>query len=75
MTKSVIDTLCVRLPLTPVIVRVEVLVGVFILVLTESVDEELDGLGLKPTVAPLGRPLTLKLTWPASPFTGVIDTE
>ena len=30
---------------------------------------------LKAPVAPAGNPLTLKLIWPANPFTGVTQTE
>ena len=57
--------LCARLPLTPVIVSVLLPVGVLALVVTERVDDEVAGLALKEPVAPLGSPLTLRLTEPA----------
>ena len=66
---TVIST--VRGPLIPVIVRVYVPVGVLVLVVTESVDDEIAGFGLKVPLAPLGNPATLKLTWPAKPRIGV----
>ena len=64
----------VRLPLRPVMVRVLLPVGVLALVVTESVDDEVAGLGLKEPVAPLGRPLTFRLTEPAKLPLGLIVT-
>ena len=66
--------LCARLPLTPVMVSVLLPVGVLALVVTESVDDEVAGLGLKEPVALLGRPSTLRLTEPAKPPLGAIVT-
>ena len=44
------------------------------LVVTDRVDVEVAGLGEKLPLAPVGRPLTLSVTWPAKPFVGLIVT-
>jgi hypothetical protein len=41
-------------------------------VVTESVDDPVAGFGLNVPVAPVGSPLTLKVTDPLKPFTGVM---
>jgi hypothetical protein len=53
---------------------VKVPVGVVATVVTERVDDAVAGFGLKLPLAPLGSPLTLKLTWPLKPFVGAIVT-
>jgi hypothetical protein len=75
LTAKVTVVVWVRLPLVPVIVSVEVAVGVLAAVLTFNVEELPVGLGLKLAVAPVGRPLTLNVTWPPNPFEGVTDSE
>ncbi|HEY3136791.1 MAG TPA: hypothetical protein VGL29_12250, partial [Blastocatellia bacterium] len=56
--------LCTKLPLVPVIVRVEVPVGVVLLVVTVIVEdpEPVTEGGLKLAEAPAGKPLALKVT-------------
>ncbi len=63
-----------RLPLTPVSVTVYAPVGVLGLVVTESVEDAVAGFGLKLPVAPLGRPLVLRVTWSVKPPVGLIVT-
>jgi hypothetical protein len=65
---------CVSVPLTPVIVSVYVPIGVLVLVVTESVDDPVAGFGVKLPLAPLGCPLTLRVTWPVKPPVGLIVT-
>ena len=43
-------------------------------VVTERVDVEVAGLGLKVPLAPVGSPLTLNVTWPVKPFIGLTVT-
>lgn len=59
-----------RLPLVPVMVRVNIPLGVDLLVLTVRVDvpEPVTEVGLNVPVARRGSPLTLKLTVPVNPF-------
>jgi len=64
----------VSVPLTPLMVSVELPVGVLVLVVTERVDDAVAGFGVKLPVAPLGSPLTLRLTWPLKPLVGLIVT-
>lgn len=45
--------------------------GVVALVVTEKVDVEVAGLGLKVPVAPVGNPFALRVTWPLKPLEGV----
>ena len=45
--------------------------GVVALVVTDRVEAEVAGLGLKLPLAPLGNPLTLSVTWPLKPLVGV----
>ena len=44
------------------------------LVVTESVDEVVAGLGAKLPLAPAGNPLTVNVTWPVNPLIGAIVT-
>ena len=69
-TVSVTVVECVRLPLVPVIVSVGLPAGVLLLVCTVSValPDPVTVLGLNVPVAPLGNPLTPKLTAPLNPF-------
>jgi len=59
-----------RVPLVPVTVSVGLPVGVLLLVCTVKValPEPVTEVGLNVPVAPLGNPLTLKLTAPVKPF-------
>ncbi len=72
-TTKVTVAVWVRLPLVPVIVKVELPVGVVAAVVTVMVDEPelLTDDGLKLAVAPAGNPLALKLTLPLNPPDGV----
>ena len=69
-------TVCVRAPLTPVIVKIYVPLGVVVAVLTVMVEEPgvLTDAGLKCAVAPIGSPLTLNVTVPVNPPNGVVVT-
>ena len=62
-------------PLVPVIVSAKVPRGVFVLVLTVSVDVVVVGLGLNDAVVREGSPVTLRLTEPVNPFNRLIVTE
>lgn len=64
------------LPLVAVIVKVEVFLAVEEVVLTFSAVEPVfvTVVGLKTPVAPLGKPLTVKLTTPANPAPGTSVT-
>src|SRR5574340_736856 len=76
-TTSVTLVVCVRAPSVPVMVRVYVPVGVVGAVVTVRVELEalgdvtVTGLGLNVPLAPVGKPLTLKVTVPLYPFKGV----
>ena len=63
---------CVKAPPVPVIVSVEEPPGVLAPVVTDSVDDPVAGFGLNVPVAAEGRPLTLRLTGPVKPFSGVM---
>jgi hypothetical protein len=62
--------LCVRVPLVPVTVSVEVPAGVLLVVVTVSVEvpEPVTEVGPKLPPAPLGKPLMLRVTVPVNPF-------
>jgi hypothetical protein len=64
----------VRAPLVPVNVRVELPVGVVFAVVTVTVDgpEPVTEDGLNDAVAPVGRPLAVKVTTPVKPFCAAI---
>jgi hypothetical protein len=64
---------CVRDPLVPVIVSAYVPAVVLVAVVTFNVElpEPLTEGGLNEPLAPLGNPLTLKLTVPLKPSTGL----
>src|SRR5439155_271479 len=65
---------CVKGPLTPVRVSVYVPVGVVAFVDTERVDDAVAGFGAKLPPAPLGSPLTFRVTCPVKPPVGLIVT-
>ena len=65
---------CVRLPLTPVMVSVDVPTGVVAKVVMLSADVDVAGFVVKVPVAPVGNPLTLSVTAPLKPPEGVIVT-
>lgn len=62
------------MPLVPVIVRLNVPVGIIVVVVTVMVDAPDPGneLGLKLAVAPAGSPVALKVTTPLNPPTEAI---
>jgi len=64
---------CVRLPLVPVMVRVNVPVDAVFVVEMLNVDdpELLTEIGLNVALAPAGTPLTLKLTVPRKQLTAL----
>src|SRR5437867_11833444 len=64
----------VRLPLTPVIVRVKAPVGVLELVITERVEDAVAGFGSKEPLAPLGSPAQLRSTCAVQPPPVVLIT-
>jgi hypothetical protein len=45
---------------------------VLALVVTERVDDAVAGFGVKLPLAPLGNPVTLRVTWPVKPPVGLI---
>jgi hypothetical protein len=61
---------CVKLPLVPVIVNVEVPTGVLPVVVTVKVElpAPVTDVGEKLAVAPVGNPLALSVTTPVNPF-------
>jgi hypothetical protein len=73
LTTSVTVVLCVKLPLVPTMVRINVPAGVDALVVTVMVDEPdpaIDG-GLNEALAPAGSPLALNVTAELNPFDAV----
>jgi hypothetical protein len=69
-TTRVVVAEWVRLPLVPVMVSVELPVGVVPAAVTVSVEGPLPLMvaGEKLAVAPVGKPLALRVTVPANPF-------
>jgi hypothetical protein len=69
-TVRVTPAVCVRLPLVPVMVTVDVPTGVVPLVVTVSVElpDPVTVAGTKLAVAPAGSPLALSVTTPLNPF-------
>jgi hypothetical protein len=67
---------CVRLPLVPVMVSVDVPTGVVLAVVTVSVEVPLPLIvaGEKLAVAPVGNPLAPRVTVPVNPFSAPIVT-
>jgi hypothetical protein len=49
-------------------------VGVLLVVVTESAEDAVAGFGEKLPLAPVGNPLTLRVTWLAKPLIGLIVT-
>ena len=76
VTTSVTPTVWVRVPLVAVTVIGYVPVGVELVVLIVSVvdPDPVTWAGLKPAVAPDGRPLALKLAVPLNPFSALTLT-
>ena len=74
VTTSVAVAVWLNEPLVPVIVKVYEPAGVVLPVVTVSEDEPVAGFGLNAPVAPVGNPLTLKLTGALNPPTGVMFT-
>src|ERR1700746_1020581 len=70
VTVSVTVVVCVRLPLVPVIVNVDVPTGVLPVVVTVNVELPVPAtvLGEKRALAPAANPLALRLTTPPNPF-------
>jgi hypothetical protein len=73
VTTNVTVVVCTKLPLVPVIVSVEVPAGVDreVAILSELLPEPLIDMGVKVAVAPVGKPLTEKVTVPLKPFKAV----
>ena len=73
-TTKLTVVVCVKLPLVPVIVSVDVPTGVLPVVVTVNVELPVPVTvpGEKPAVAPAGNPLTLSVTTPANPFSAPI---
>ena len=69
-TTRVTVAVCVKLPLVPVIVTVYVPVGVVVSVVSDRVELEPAGFGLKLVPTLLGRPLAPRVTCPENPFSG-----
>ncbi len=80
MTSSVVESVCVRLPLTPVMVSERPTGTAAVVVFMVRVEDPLPVIeaGLKPPlVMPVGNPdslATLRLTVPVNPLTGVTVT-
>jgi hypothetical protein len=74
VTVNVTVVVWTKVPLVPVMVRVELPTGVLALVVTVIVDDPVPVtvVGLKVAVAPVGSPLALKVTIPLKPPEGVI---
>jgi hypothetical protein len=74
LTTKLTVVVWLRLPLTPVSVKVEVPDGVLPVVVTVSValPAPVTVAGEKLAVAPVGNPLTLNVTTPANPFSAPI---
>lgn len=68
--------MCDKLPLSPVMASVLLPVGVELVVemLSVEVPAPVIEAGLKPVVAPVGCPVTLKATFPLKVFCGVTVT-
>jgi len=76
VTFRVTLAVCVRLPLVPVTVNVELPAGVELLVCIVNVElpAPLTEVGANEAVAPLASPLALRLTPPLNPFTAATST-
>lgn len=71
-TTSVAVVVWLSVDAMPVMVSGYVPGGVLVPVAIAKVDEDPAGLGLKLAVAPVGKPLTLNVTWLVKPPVGVI---
>jgi hypothetical protein len=65
---------CVREPLTPVMTSGYVPPGVLAVVATVNTEDPVVGFGANVPLAPVGNPLTLKLTAPVNPLAGLTVT-
>jgi hypothetical protein len=67
---------CTRLPLVPVMVSVDVAVGVVLPVVTVMVEGPLPVtvVGAKVAAAPTGKPVALKVTVPLNPLSAAMVT-
>ena len=74
LTTKLTVVVWVRLPLTPLIVKVEVPSGVLPVVVTVRVElpDPVTVAGEKLAVAPVGKPLALSVTTPVNPFSAPI---
>jgi hypothetical protein len=74
VTTRLTVVVCVRLPLTPVIVTVDVPTGVLPVVVTVNAElpDPVTVAGAKLAVAPAGSPLALSVTTPVNPFNAPI---
>ena len=77
LTVSVTGAVRLWLPLVPLIVNVKVPVGVVGLVVTVIVEDPdvVTDVGLNVAAAPVGSPVTLKVTVPLNPLDGATSTE
>ena len=71
MTVSITEVVCVKLPDTPVTVTVRPPVEAVLLAARVSVLAPVVLPGLKKALTPLGKPDTVKLTFPVKPLWGV----
>jgi hypothetical protein len=76
VTTSVTEAAWFSAPLAPVIVNVELPIGVLPVVVMVSVEEPelVTDAGLNEAVAPVGNPLELRFTVPVNPFNAAIVT-
>jgi hypothetical protein len=77
ITFNVTMAVCVRAPLVPVMVTVELpvdVLAVVVMVRVELLPPGVIDVGLNVGVAPVGRPVALKVTAPVNPFNAVALT-
>jgi hypothetical protein len=74
VTVSVTAVLCCKPPLDPVMVSVNVPLGLPAVTVIVVVPDPVTEVGLKLALAPPGNPATLKVTAPANPSNGVTVT-
>jgi len=73
LTVKLTVVVCVKLPDVPVIVTVAAPVVALPLAVKVSVEELVEGFGLKAAVTPLGRPVAEKVTLPLNPFVAATE--
>jgi hypothetical protein len=74
VTVSVTVVLCCKLPLVPVMVSVNVPLGLPAVTVIVVAPDPVIEVGLKLALAPPGNPVTLKVTAPLNPSSGVTVT-